>query len=398
MAANGERGGLSAWLGRLAFPPVIGALLAGGTVLARSKGAFLGLPAPLLAAFVFLYIGMSFAYLSFMKQGMRDAARSVALMGAGLSCVFVSCEMGAHVVIGWAGALLVIAGVVFGLTHIAPKQTKRFAQTDRDLFPDTIGRSEVKAIMSTIIFPAAFLEVDDEGVERVVAGNDPFAAILGRATDKLAGVKFADLIPPDVEEMPVRFADAEWVSHRTSKGRQTMFMLSPTVSVKEPEPSPAQVSSGSLTDAETGLYTTAYMNSKCESDVALCRRYKRQMSVVVFKICFDEKNIVVPSDEVKAVSRAAFGRMLMKELRRSDTACRTGEDEVTVFLPETSQKGAKVVVSRALDMVKKISHLEVPELAQASIEEMTQTFFGDELASLSQVLKELEIAKKRKKR
>lgn len=402
MAASISKGGASKWLDRLAWPPLLGVVVL-GIVMLLNRGRSISIahsdPMPIIVAFGLLYVGLIYAYPMLLKQGSRGASKAAVLVADGLSIVFLTWLFRAPTFIGWIGAVLMIGGVIFGLTHMTPKQPQRFAQISSGLLPSNIGKTEIKAIMSTIIFPAAFLEMNDEGEERIVAANDPFAAVLGRVADKLAGVKFADLIPPDVESQPVRFADAEWVAHRTAKGRQTMFMLSPSVSVKEPEPAPAAfVGDGTLIDAETGLYTQFYMKYKCESDLALCRRYKRQFSVVVFFIDFSEKNLVSPSDDAKRSSFAAFGRLLMQELRRSDTPCRTGDGEVTVFLPETSQKGAKVAVERVFEMVKKAAHLEVPELAQASITETTITFFGDELASLDSVMNEVQHAKTRKKK
>lgn len=392
------KGGAGAlWAERLLWPPVLAAVIGGACVLTR-KGAFEpDLPTPVVALLVVIFAGASVAYLTLHKRGERGAAWAAAMLGDGAALVFVMGSFGLNVIVGWAGAAITVAGLFSAIAHLTPKPAKRFAQTSSDIFPDTLAKSEVKTIMQTMIFPAALLEVNAEsGDEKIVAANDTFAAVLGRVADKLSGVKFADLIPPDIEDQPMKFADAEWTSHRTSRGKQTMFMLSPILKPAETEPL-RDTSFGDcvITDAETGLYTSFYLKYKGESDVQLCRRYKRQMSVIVLHMDFEEKNLVTPSDDARKIAFMAFARMVLASVRKSDTPVRTAEEEITVLLPETPQKGAQIVVTRLLDNVRKLAKIEVPEVAGAHIREASFSFFGDELVGIDQLLKEVNSAKSR---
>lgn len=393
-----KKTGARGWLARLAFPPVLAiAVYAAITFFTRTRPSFTGLQTPVAVGLGVLYVGLCAAYLSFGRQGASAPARASALVADGLMFLFVTGDLGASIAFAWGGVAMIGAGLVFALTHMAPKPKQRFAQISQDLFPASVSKADIKTVIDTIIFPAAFLQSDDSGVERVVAANDPLAAILGRVADKMAGVPFADVMPPEIEAHPVHFADADWGSHRTAKGRQTMFMLSPLLRPSEEKEPERRAPSGANFDAETGLWSTDYMRLKCASDIALAKRYKRQLSVIVFQLDFSEKNLVSPSDDMKKASRAAFGRMLMAELRVSDTAVRTGEDEVTVFLPETSQKGAKTVATRVFDTVRKIAQLEVPEIAQVNVIESILTLFGDEITDLDQVLRDVERIKTKRR-
>lgn len=384
-------------LDALTFPPtLLFVVLILMTMIRRRPPTLMSpLPVPLAATVVFLYVGLTIAYMSFKKRGERAASISSTILADGLLLLFMSTEMGAPAPIAWGGMMIVLAGVAFTLAHLSPKPQQRFAQIPTDLLPDSFGKDEIKTIMSTIVFPAAFLQLDDEGTERIVAANDPFAAILGRVTDKLAGAKFADVISPDVEANPVEFADAEWISHRTSKGRQTMFMFSPMPAKKEPE---RRVEGNGIIDPETGLFTSAYMSYKGEGDVQLCRRCKRSLTVVIFMLSFEEKNLVVPSDDARHAAYIAFSNMVASSIRAYDSAYAGGEGEVIVFYPDTSPQGAKSAVARLLSNAKKIAKIEVPEMASAQITDIAVNFFGDELVNLDQVMKDVYIARDRSRK
>jgi GGDEF domain-containing protein len=169
-------------------------------------------------------------------------------------------------------------------------------------------------------------------------------------------------------------------------------MLSPAVKIPEAEPVTGECA---IVDAESGLYTPYYMKYKAESDVQACRRYKRRLAVILFQLEFESKNLIVPSDEAKKTAFTAFAQMTAISIRPCDAAYRVGEDEIAVFLPDTSQQGAKIVLTRLVNNMKKIGLVEVPELVAAHLTDATVNFFGEELSSLDQVMKELYLAKER---
>ena len=385
------------WLDMLAFPPTILApvLLVALLMRGRSPSAAAELSVPLLVSMIFVYVGLSLAYLTLQKKGQHNAAWSAAILADGLLLVFISSQMGAGSAAGWGGVALIILGLILAISQLTPPPAARFAKHVPDLLPASVGKPEIKLFVSAIPFPTAFLETSEEGEERVIAANDAFATILGRVAGKLDGVPFADLIPPDMESRSLVYADAEWVSHRTTKGKQTMFMLSPAVKVPEAEPAPDEFA---IVDTESGLYTPYYMKYKAESDVQSCRRYKRRLAVILFQLEFEgnaDKNLIPPSDETKQTAFTAFAQMVAVSIRACDTAYRVGENEIAVFLPDTSQQGAKSTDARLVDNMRKIGKVEVPELAAAHLTDTSVNFFGEELVSLDQVMGELYLARGR---
>lgn len=383
---------------RAAFPAIFsGAVLAAAVLLRRRALVIDGLPPAIIATLAVMFIGLCYSYVTFHKQGMSAAAWACALMADGIAILGAVFGIGAPAPFGWIGAGAAMLGVGIAATHMAPKPKKQFAAKFNDLLPETCGKREIRAVVSSIVVPAAFLQTDEEGVERLVAANDPFAAILGRVASTLGGLKFADLIPPDVEAHAMKFADAEWVSHRTTRGRQTMFLLTPTVQAKQDEPEDATpFGDTSIIDGATGLFTEYYMKYKGESDVQLCRRSKRNLSAVMFEMRFGEHGAIVPHDDARKKAFTMFASMVRMSVRACDSAFLFGEETVAVLLPDTSQQGARVVVTRMMDNAKKLAKMEVPEIASSTIRESTLSFFGDELSSFANIIKELEAAKSRR--
>jgi GGDEF domain-containing protein len=388
------------WLRMLAFPPTILVPVIMAAMLTRggSSVAVADLSIPLLASQTFIYFALSFAYLTFHKNGQLNAAWSAAILADGLLLVLISAQTGAGTAFGWGGVALIALGLILATSQLGPSPVARFSKNLTDLMPETVGKPEIKLLVSAIAFPTAFLETDEGGDERIVAVNDAFAVTLGRSANKLEGVRFADIVPPGIKSRGLVFAGAEWISHRTTRGKQTLFMLSPAVKPPPKEEEGQASSEFAIVDTESGLYTPYYMKHKAESDVQTCRRYKRQLAVILFHVDFESKNIIPPSEEAKKAAFAAFARMVVASTRDCDSAYRVSENDVVVFLLDTSQQGAKIVLSRLLNNRKKVGNIQVPELGAAHITDAMLNFFGEELMSLDQVMNELYIKMERNRR
>ena len=388
---NGSGGGK--WGEMLAFPPAIllPVLLIGLIGGKTSYGAG-GSSTSLLASLILSYAALSIAYLTLLKQGHQKAAWGAALLADGILCLSVSSEFGTAAFLGWIGLALFLAGLMTSVTQLSPPPKPRFAKNNPNLLPDSIEKSDIKAMLSIVAFPAAFLETDDVGVERIAASNDAFAAILGRISDKLEGQAFSSVIPPDVEERTMTFADAEWVAHRTTKGKQTLFLLSPAVKAPERE---TPSSPRDIVDEETGLYTQYYMTYKAEADVQACRRYKRRLAVVLLKLSFESANLVQPSDDSKKYAFLCFARMVSVSVRACDTAYRVGDDEVLIFLPDIPQNGTKSVMGRLEANMRKLAAVECTDLAPAKLLDASVNLFGEELSSADEVVKEVYLVMNR---
>ena len=392
---NGKKtnGSGNKWGEMLAFPPVlllpillIG--LIGGASYAAERSS-----TALLSSLVFSYAALSIAYPTLLRHGHQKAAWGAALLADGILLLCVAFEFRTAAAFGWVGLGLFLAGLATVLTQLSPPPKQRFAKNNPNLLPDSIEKTDIKAMLSIVAFPAAFLEIDDVGVERIAASNDALAAILGRTADKLDGQPFSSVIPPDVEERTMLFADAEWVAHRTTKGKQTLFLLSPAV--KAPEQETACAGPGDIVDAETGLYTQHYMTYKAESDIQACRRYKRRLAAVLLKLTFDAGNLVQPSDDSKKYAFLCFARMVSISIRACDTAYLVSDDEVLIFLPDAPQDGVKSVVARMSANIRKLAAVECMDLAPAKLLDASVNFFGEELTSADDVVKELYIVMNR---
>lgn len=394
MATTKKKNGDNSWLKIAAFPPVmllpVSLLALAGT---PAPGYGVPLPTPLLTALVFLYLTLSVAYVTLLKKDRAKAAWSASLVANGILFVGAAVEFIKNPIFAWLGVLLLIPGLFMAITQMSPPPKPRFAQTPVGLFPSGVGKTEVKAILATLPFPTAFLEENDAGDGRIVAANQALSAMLGKPVEKLVGTPLEAHLPPDSGGRPIRFADAEWVPHRTTEGKQTLFMLSPAAIV--PKPTLSDPSEHHIVDPDTGLYTPLYMQYKAKADVNFCIRYNKRLSVLLLRLRFDTTNLVPPSDEVRQSALSAFGRMISVSIRGCDTAYRLEDDDVAIFLPEASQNAAQTVATRMTDNMKKLAQMECPELGAANLFDASVSLFGEEIASLDQVMKELRLVMKR---
>ncbi|MDR3322385.1 MAG: hypothetical protein LBS93_08045 [Synergistaceae bacterium] len=381
------------FLENLAFPPValvpilIIAVLIGDT----RAGSRISMPA--LFAMLISYAAMSIVFISLRKNSMKRAANAVSLLANGVLLLFLSFTMGLGELFAWAGTALIAGGLFTLMSQVITPPKTQFSSAGTDLLPDSIGHGEVKKLLDAMAFPSAFFKKNDDGEDIVVALNDTLTSIvgLGRNEQQARGVRFSTLLPNNDGSTIFKFADAEWIPHRTTKGRQTLFMLTPVV----------KTSSGSLgpTDAidnETGLFTPLFLKYRANADVEACRRYGRKLSVVLFRVSFG-KTAIVPNENAMKKAWIEFGKMVVESLRACDSGYRLREDEVLVYLPDTPQSGSKTVVNRVMDKVRKLSKVECAELASAEIEEVTINYFGDEVVSVDEVMNDMYIAMGRKK-
>ncbi len=150
----------SKWFDMLAFPPAILAPVLFIALLTREAYEAAKLSIPVLASFLFLYAGLSFAYLTLQKKGQRNAAWAAAILADALLFVFASSQMSANPAFGWTGVVLVILGLILAVSQLSPPPAARFAQHIPDLLPENVGKPEVKRFVSAVAFPTAFLETN----------------------------------------------------------------------------------------------------------------------------------------------------------------------------------------------------------------------------------------------
>jgi GGDEF domain-containing protein len=277
------------------------------------------------------------------------------------------------------------------MAQIIPSAPARFTQVGADLLPESVTHQEVKKLLDAMNFPCAFLKIGEDGEERIISANEQLTNILGKKESQIREAPFSSIFPNNENSGLMKISNKEWTINRTTRGSQTLFMLIPVAKAKE------QVSHGptDAIDHETGLFTPLFLKYRANADVEACRRYGRKLSVVLFRISFDEANIM-PTDNARKKAYADFGKMVSESLRACDSGYRMNEDEVLLYLPDTGQSGSKTVVGRIDYKARKLSKVESPALATATIKEVTVSYFGDEVVSVDQVMKDIYVAIGRK--
>jgi len=102
-------------------------------------------------------------------------------------------------------------------------------------------------------------------------------------------------------------------------------------------------------DPLTGLLNRRALNVRMEEELARARRYRRPLAALVLDLDrfkqVNDRHGHVAGDAVLE----ACGRRLRAAVRASDTAARSGGDEMIVLLPETTAEEAEHAARRVLD-------------------------------------------------
>ncbi|MBN1412598.1 MAG: GGDEF domain-containing protein [Spirochaetales bacterium] len=99
-------------------------------------------------------------------------------------------------------------------------------------------------------------------------------------------------------------------------------------------------------DPLTGLYNRRFFNRSFSSEFNRAYRYNRPLSLLIIDIDhFKQVNDAHGHDRGDDVLRAV-AKIIMNGLRRSDTACRFGGEEICVVLPETDAVAASYTAEK----------------------------------------------------
>lgn len=150
----------------------------------------------------------------------------------------------------------------------------------------------------------------------------------------------ADFItkPFDVTELRVRVRSALRVS-------QLLQMLSQRAQI----------------DGLTGLYNRAHFDTRWEEQVAACARHGRPVSLAMFDL--DHFKSVNDTYGHPAGDSAIQGlaKLLVRECRQTDIACRYGGEEFVLILPETGPTDAEALCERIRLALQDITWPKHPE-------------------------------------
>ncbi len=108
----------------------------------------------------------------------------------------------------------------------------------------------------------------------------------------------------------------------------------------------ARLYSLAITDSITKLYVHRYFQYRLEEEVARSRRYNSTVSLLMCDIDhFKNVNDTYGHQQGDCILREV-SRIIRKNVRNTDIACRYGGEEFAIVLPETTQSDAKIVAER----------------------------------------------------
>jgi len=115
----------------------------------------------------------------------------------------------------------------------------------------------------------------------------------------------------------------------------------------------ADIERRAMTDTLTGLFNRAYFDSALKREMALCRRHGVMASLVLIDLDeFAATNDRWGHAAGDAALRGAAD-VIRRRLRAADVACRHGNDEFAIVLPDTYRSGALLVAERIATDVRR---------------------------------------------
>ena len=114
-------------------------------------------------------------------------------------------------------------------------------------------------------------------------------------------------------------------------------------------------------DGLTGLWNRAHFNRRWEEEVAGCTRHQRPLSMAMIDVDhFKSINDTYGHPAGDAVLQG-IGRILARESRQSDIACRYGGEEFALIMPDTTADDAMIVCERFRATLEQTSWPRHPE-------------------------------------
>jgi len=97
------------------------------------------------------------------------------------------------------------------------------------------------------------------------------------------------------------------------------------------------IASRSVIDAKTGLYTTAFFHDRLFSELVRADRYDESVSLILMAVDDIKEYRDADGDPAAEAVMRALGRFLKRHLRRRiDVACRSGDSQFAIALPNTA--------------------------------------------------------------
>ena len=133
---------------------------------------------------------------------------------------------------------------------------------------------------------------------------------------------------------------------------QEVAALDYFLNVRPGAPGSTAIESGGLTDALTGLFSRAFLDSALRREVSRCRRHGVMTSLLLIHLDDFEDLTDRWGDGAGDAALVAVAAAIRRELRLADVACRHGSDGFAVVLPDTYRSGALLVSERIVAQVR----------------------------------------------
>jgi GGDEF domain-containing protein len=296
---------------------------------------------------------------------------AVSAIANGTLVLFLSVLLKNEAAFTLVGFFIMLGGMLLAITSLTPEEESLFARKVDNIISKNVDIAELKKILNSIHYPCVFLEKNPRGDEEIVASNISFADIMELEEKDLLGARIKDVLPEHLDDGKYKRGNDIWVVKRTVRGRQVLLMLSP-VEAK----APTKIEIFDSIDPLTGLYMVGFMKHKARSDIESIIRGKRKLSVVLFRVSYQNVSEVEPSDEEKSLCNSTFSKIVLQSIRVCDSAYKVSNGEVLLLMPDTPSTGADKVVLRIYATVKKMSAVECPPLSRARIEYAQRDFIG----------------------
>jgi len=154
----------------------------------------------------------------------------------------------------------------------------------------------------------------------------------------------------------------------------------------------AKLYTKAITDGMTKLYLHTYFKNRLQEEIALTRRYKRKLSVIMldidhFKIFNDTYGHQTGDVVLKEVAS-----ILKNNTRESDLVARYGGEEFVIMLLETDEQGGKWVAEHLRKMIEEKDVKENDNILKVTVSLGVSTFNYTEDISSEELIKEADVA------
>ncbi|MFC1512437.1 GGDEF domain-containing protein, partial [bacterium] len=120
------------------------------------------------------------------------------------------------------------------------------------------------------------------------------------------------------------------------------------------------LSEEAIIDSLTGLYNKKHFFEQLREEIPSAIRYNEQLSLIILDIDYFKKYNDKYGHQYGDEVLKQITNCITNEVRPDDLVCRYGGDEIILILPNTDQKGAKVLAERLRKAVKTKLGLKEP--------------------------------------